>query len=78
MPQGWDCYVRTADSSWRDGGRFALAQLLDHGQHVLLGQDACALQQLGQGRGLPQGGEGQLVEGAEVVGGKLLSHDGNS
>ncbi len=33
-------YLLTAESAWRDGCGFAPAQLLDHVQHVLLGQDA--------------------------------------
>ncbi len=61
-------YLLTTDSPWRVGAWFALAQRLDHVQHFLPGEDAFALQQLYQGRGLPQGGDGQLVEGHEVVG----------
>ncbi len=34
--------------AWRHGGGFALAQLLDHGQHYLPVEDAFPLQQLYQ------------------------------
>jgi len=43
---------------WRDGGGLALAQLLDHGEHFLSGQEAFAFEQLHQGRGLPHVGAG--------------------
>ena len=57
----------------RDGRGFSLAQLLDHVQHFLLGEDAFALQQLHQSRGLPHGGEGQFFDGHEVVGVEMFS-----
>ncbi len=51
--------------TWPDGRGFALAQLLDHVQHVLFCEDAFAFQQLHQRCGLPHVGEAQLVEGHE-------------
>ncbi len=54
----------------------SLAQVLDHVEHFLPGEDAFPLQQLHQRLGLPHGGEGQLVEGDEVVGVEGVSHDG--
>ena len=60
-------YLLTTESPWRDGPGFALAPLLDHVQHVLFGEDAFAFQQLYQRRGLPHGGDGQLVEGDGVL-----------
>ena len=53
---------------WRDGRGFSVPQLLDHGQHFLFGEDAFALQQLHQRRGLSHVGDGQLFEGHEVFG----------
>ena len=41
-------YLLTAESPWRDGCGLSLAQLLDHSEHFLLGEDALALQQLHQ------------------------------
>ncbi len=46
----------------------SLAQLLDHVQHFLLGQDALAFQQFHQRRGLPHVGDGEFFEGDKVVG----------
>ncbi len=51
------------ESAWRDSRRFALAQLLDHGQHFLFGEDAFAFQQLYQCRVLPHAGDGEFFEG---------------
>ncbi len=53
---------------WGDSRGFALAQLLDHGQHFLFSADALAFQQLHQGRGLPHVGDGEVFEGDEVFG----------
>ncbi len=62
-------------SPWRHGRGLSLAQVLDHVEHFLPGEDAFPLQQLHQRLGLPHGGEGQLVEGHNLLGVKLLSHD---
>ena len=53
--------------AWRDSVRLASAQLPDHGQNVLLGQDAFAFPQFHQRRGLPYVGDGQLLEGGWLV-----------
>ena len=65
-------YLLTTESPWQNGRGFALAQLLDHVQHVLLGENAFALQQFHQRRGLPHVGDGQLVEGDEGGGVKVV------
>ena len=41
--QRWDCYLPTPESPWPYGGGFSLAQLLDHAQRFLLGQDGCVI-----------------------------------
>ena len=61
-------YPLTPESPWRDSGRFALAQFLDHVEHFLFDEDAFPFPHLHQRRGLPHGGDGQLFEGDEVGG----------
>ncbi len=62
------CDLLTTESPWRDGGGFSPLQLVDRVVDVLPGQHIFPFQPLPQRGDRSPGGEGEVVEGDEVVG----------